>query len=125
MASPVSQSFGVLKAITFATLLSVASTAAASGEDEAPVPPLPSEPLEEYGDPPAPLLMLPTAVSPGMVFVYDAFTNVQVNVTASNMNIVGDAANEPSISVDPTNPNKMTIGWRQFNSVSSNFRQGG
>ncbi len=30
-----------------------------------------------------------------------------------------------SISVDPTNPNKMTIGWRQFDSVSSNFRQGG
>ena len=40
-------------------------------------------------------------------------------------NIVGDAANEPSISVDPTDGNKMTIGWRQFNSVSSNFRQGG
>ena len=40
-------------------------------------------------------------------------------------NIVGDAANEPSIAVDPTDGNKMTIGWRQFNSVSSNFRQGG
>ena len=40
-------------------------------------------------------------------------------------NIVGDAANECSISVDPTNGNKMAIGWRQFNSVLSNFRQGG
>ena len=40
-------------------------------------------------------------------------------------NIVGDAANECTISVDPTNRNKMTIGWRQFNSVTSNFRQGG
>ena len=30
-----------------------------------------------------------------------------------------------SISVDPTNGNKMTIGWRQFNDVTSNFRQGG
>ena len=38
---------------------------------------------------------------------------------------LGDAANEPSICVDPTNRNKMAIGWRQFNSVSSNFRQGG
>ena len=40
-------------------------------------------------------------------------------------NIVGDAANEPSIAVDPTDGNKMTIGWRQFNSVQSDFRQGG
>ena len=40
-------------------------------------------------------------------------------------NIVGDAANESSIAVDPTNGNKMTIGWRQFNTVNSNFRQGG
>ncbi|MFZ1217725.1 MAG: hypothetical protein WAO00_00460 [Chthoniobacterales bacterium] len=41
------------------------------------------------------------------------------------MNITGDAANEPSITVDPGNPNKMSIGWRQFDSVSSNFRRGG
>jgi hypothetical protein len=38
---------------------------------------------------------------------------------------VGDAANEPSIAVDPTNGNKMAVSWRQFNSVSSNFRQAG
>ena len=30
-----------------------------------------------------------------------------------------------TISVDPTNGNRMTIGWRQINSVTSNFRQGG
>ena len=40
-------------------------------------------------------------------------------------NILGDAANECAISVDPTNGNKMTIAWRQFNDVTSNFRQGG
>ena len=40
-------------------------------------------------------------------------------------NIIGDAANECSISVDPTDGNKMTIAWRQFNDVTSNFRQGG
>ena len=43
----------------------------------------------------------------------------------SGQNILGDAANECSISVDPTDGNKMTIGWRQFNDVTSNFRQGG
>ena len=60
-----------------------------------------------------------------MISQHDAFTSIQVNVDASGQNITGDAANEPSISVDPTNGNKMTIGWRQFNSVASNFRQAG
>ena len=44
---------------------------------------------------------------------------------SNGQNILGDAANECSISVDPTNGNKMTIAWRQFNDVTSNFRQGG
>ena len=49
----------------------------------------------------------------------------QVNVDASGQNIPGDAANEPSMCVDPTDPNRMSIGWRQFDSVTSNFRQSG
>jgi hypothetical protein len=49
----------------------------------------------------------------------------QVNVDANGQNIVGDAANEPSIAIDPTNPNRMAIGWRQFNTVTNNFRQAG
>src|SRR5205807_3163249 len=53
------------------------------------------------------------------------FISHQVNVDASGNNILGDAANECTISVDPTDGNKMTIGWRQFNDVTSNFRQGG
>ena len=40
-------------------------------------------------------------------------------------NIVGDAANEPSISVDPTDGNKVAIGWRQFDTHQSDFRQAG
>jgi hypothetical protein len=56
---------------------------------------------------------------------FGVFTSHQVNVNASGQNITGDAANEPSISVDPTNHNRMVIGWRQFDSVASNFRQGG
>jgi hypothetical protein len=85
--------------------------------------PLPTEELEKSDDPPA--FLWRTGLSPGMVSPHDAFTSVQVNVGANGQNITGDAANEPSISVDPTNPNKMTIGWRQFNSVASNFRQAG
>jgi hypothetical protein len=51
--------------------------------------------------------------------------SVQVNVDANGLNIVGDAANEPSIAIDPTDPNRMAIGWRQFDTIASNFRQAG
>lgn len=49
----------------------------------------------------------------------------QVNVDADGNNIVGDAANEPSIAVDPNNPNNIVIGWRQFDTTASDFRQAG
>jgi hypothetical protein len=49
----------------------------------------------------------------------------QVNIDANGYNIVGDAANEPSIAIDPSNPNRMVIGWRQFNTITSDFRQAG
>jgi hypothetical protein len=49
----------------------------------------------------------------------------QANVNASGQNIPGDAANEPSICIDPTNPNRMAIGWRQFDTTNSDFRQSG
>ncbi|MEO7725058.1 MAG: dockerin type I domain-containing protein [Chthoniobacterales bacterium] len=84
---------------------------------------LPNEELEKYDNPPA--LLWRTGVSPRMVSQFNAFTSYQVNVDAGGQNISGDAANEPSLAVDPTNGNKITIGWRQFNSVASNFRQAG
>ncbi len=50
----------------------------------------------------------------------------QVNIApGSAQNIVGDAANEPSLSRNALNPDVMVIGWRQFDDVSSNFRQAG
>ena len=54
----------------------------------------------------------------------DYFTR-QVNVNANGDDMIGDAANEPSIALDPTNGNRMVIGWRQFDNISSNFRQAG
>src|SRR5215467_1519027 len=83
----------------------------------------PSEPLEKYDMPPAYTYRLES--SPRMISPYGVFTSYQVNVDTNGNNIVGDAANEPAIAVDPTDGNKMTIGWRQFDSVLSNFRQGG
>jgi hypothetical protein len=63
--------------------------------------------------------------SPGYNYIMSNITTVQVNVDENGQNIVGDAANEPSIAVDRNNPNNIAIGWRQFNTVSSNFRQAG
>jgi hypothetical protein len=57
--------------------------------------------------------------------VRNSYRSIQVNVGPWGCNIVGDAANEPSIAVDLTDPRKMVIGWRQFNSVSSDFREPG
>src|SRR5437870_7395894 len=82
-----------------------------------------NEPLEKYDNPPAPPRKIET--SPRMISQFGLFTSYQVNVDANGNNIIGDAANECPISVDPTDGNKMTIAWRQFNDVTSNFRQGG
>jgi hypothetical protein len=54
-----------------------------------------------------------------------SFVSIQANVGPFGTNIVGDAANEPSIALDPNNPNHMAIGWRQFSTVTSNFREAG
>ena len=103
-------------------LISLVSLATASGQ--APIwNPRSNRPVEKYDNPPALIYRLDT--SPRMVSPHGAFISYQVNVDANGNNIVGDAANECSISVDPTNSNKLVIGWRQFNSVTSNFRQGG
>src|SRR5437763_1888900 len=82
-----------------------------------------TEPLEKYDNPPAAPRKMET--SPRMISQFGLFTSYQVNVDANHQNILGDAANECVIAVDPTDGNKMTIAWRQFNDVTSNFRQGG
>jgi len=62
---------------------------------------------------------------PGYRLKSTGFFTEQVNVDANGNNIIGDAANEPSIAVDPKDPNHIVIGWRQFDNVNSNFRQAG
>jgi len=63
--------------------------------------------------------------SPAYNYSMNNIFTVQVNVDENGQNIVGDAANEPSIAVDQTDPNRITIGWRQFNTITNNFRQAG
>lgn len=91
--------------------------------DAAPHRALPHEQLERYEDPP--MLIWRNELSPRAVTTHAGFTSYQVNVDANGLNITGDAANEPSLCVDPTDHNRMAIGWRQFNSSASNFRQAG
>ena len=63
--------------------------------------------------------------SPAYSVTTPTYFTRQVNVDENGNNIVGDAGNETSIAVDPTNPNRIVIGWRQFDTVNSNFRQAG
>ena len=115
--------FRMLKAIFFTCLLSLLLVPLASGQ-LAPTHKAPrNEALEKYDNPPAPSRKIET--SPRMISQFGSFTSFQVNVNASGQNIIGDAANECSISVNPTDVSKKTIAWRQFNDVTSNFRQGG
>ncbi|HVT12162.1 MAG TPA: sialidase family protein [Fimbriimonadaceae bacterium] len=81
--------------------------------------------LEENDDVDLPALFHPRSSSMRFIGPWGNFVSYQVNVDDQEQNIVGDAANEPSLCVDPTNPNRIAVGWRQFDSVTSNFRQGG
>lgn len=65
------------------------------------------------------------ARGPALSVQQGPYLSIQVNVDALGNNILGDAANEPSIAVNPMNPMNMVIGWRQFDSIASNFRQAG
>ncbi|HSN56414.1 MAG TPA: hypothetical protein VLT32_17230, partial [Candidatus Sulfomarinibacteraceae bacterium] len=49
-------------------------------------------------------------------------TTLQVNVDAEGRNITGDAANEPSLAVDPADPSHLVMAWRQFDAVASGHR---
>jgi hypothetical protein len=115
--------FCMSKAGVSTCLLSLGLVSLASGQLAPTQRVVRDVPHETYDNPPAPARLMQT--SPRMISQFAAFTSVQANVNASGQNIVGDAANECSISVDPTDGNHKTIGWRQFNDVTSNFRQGG
>jgi hypothetical protein len=106
----------------FSALILLSAIAVPSGE-ATPLELLSAEPLEKPSD--APMYIFQTGVSAAMISQQGPFTSYQVNVNLAAQNITGDAANEPSIVVDPANRNKMSVGWRQFDSVASNFRKAG
>ncbi len=94
-----------LSAGSLICLILLIALASASGQ-LAPTHKVPrNEPLEKYDNPPAPPRKIET--SPRMISQFGIFTSYQVNVDANHQNILGDAANECPISVDPTDGNKM------------------
>ncbi|HJN05735.1 MAG TPA: T9SS type A sorting domain-containing protein [Bacteroidales bacterium] len=80
---------------------------------------------EVINDPYLPILPKDYQTSPAYSSRSSIFFTTQVNVNEDGENILFDAANEPSIAFDPTNPDRIVIGWRQFDNVASNFRQAG
>lgn len=64
-------------------------------------------------------------VSPAFQYSGANIFVTQVNVDAEGNNILNDAGNEPSLAVNPKDPTRMAIGWRQFDNIQSNFRQAG
>jgi hypothetical protein len=96
------------------------SPAPPAADSAAPPPPL-ELPDDRPGEPARPVPGAP----PSAPVRFGSFAAHQVNVGPGGANIPGDAANEPSIAVNPLEPNKMAIGWRQFDTVSSDFRQAG
>lgn len=99
----------------------MASAAAQASENP------PARYRERPGDRPAetPARANRLARSPGGRIAIGPYTSYQVNVDELGQNIMGDAANEPSIAVNPTDPNNIVVVWRQFDNVLSNFRQAG
>jgi hypothetical protein len=81
--------------------------------------------LERQEDPPVAVKRSEQLRSAGSAVVRGNFRSIQVNVDGLGNDILGDAANEPSMAIDPTDPRNIVIGWRQFDTVASNFRQAG
>ncbi|MBN3035581.1 MAG: T9SS type A sorting domain-containing protein [Bacteroidales bacterium] len=81
--------------------------------------------MEVVEDDYVPMDMENRQVAPAYKASAPGFFTVQVNVDQGGYNIVGDAANEPSITFNPLDHSIMVIGWRQFNTINNNFRQAG
>ncbi len=111
--------------ITVLLIIVLAAAAVAGPNDSPPSRQTAASQREIPDDPPGrPALPSPGARASEPILMGIGKT-YQVNVDAGGANILMDAANEPSIAVDPDNPNRMAIGWRQFDTILSNFRQAG
>jgi hypothetical protein len=109
--------------------LALAATAAShAAHDGKPGPgrqAIPEVQRERPKDPYVPVSPSEQILSPAAIVVRGQHHSIQINVDAAGNNIIGDAANEPTLAIDPTDPRNIVAGWRQFYTVSSDFRQAG
>ncbi|MCB9896901.1 MAG: exo-alpha-sialidase [Planctomycetes bacterium] len=116
-----------LRPLPAARLIAVLSLALAASADAQQVDHTARVPRETLRDAPSGLQpadpSLPRA--PAIAFAFGPYTSTQVNVDGAGLDIVGDAANEPSLVVNPTDPENLVVGWRQFDSIASDFREAG
>jgi hypothetical protein len=114
-------------AALLSTLVFCAGSAVSLAAEAPPVDKPTASPAQAHQEQPGDAAAKPGKLitTPGMRASRDGFVSIQVNTAAFGDNIVGDAANEPSIAVDPNNPNRIVIAWRQFDTINSNFRQAG
>ncbi len=115
----------MLSLLTVCALVVPLSLAQAPPADRSPAAQVAQGHLEVPRDAYVPVSPEEQLTTPAMRVRQGRYVSVQVNVNANGNNIVGDAANEPSIAVNPLNPHNMVIGWRQFDTISSDFRQAG
>jgi hypothetical protein len=112
-------------------LLSITAFASAKPPDQWPGPSpdprffAPHETAPYFTEPPQPGVRRTSPPLPAERLRRGRFQSVQVNTDEFGNNIIGDAANEPSLAVDPNMPARMVIGWRQFDTIESDFRQAG
>ena len=103
----------------------LAAVPIAAAQIQAPPPGrVPHEPPPAHRKPP---FLAPAAVqtSPAARVRRALFESIQVNTDANGLNIVGDAANESTIAPNELDPDNLVIGWRQFDTIASDFRQAG
>jgi hypothetical protein len=81
--------------------------------------------LETYDGPYETPVTKKHKTSPAYRSTSNGFFFAQVNVDSAGNNILNDAANEPSIAVNPMVPENIVIGWRQFDNIGNSFRQAG
>ncbi len=115
--------------VTLALACSAASAVAPAQQPETTIDTSPPASatihLERPDDPPAGAPASPRSGSPRVTATRGPYTSIQVNVGPDGNDVLFDAANEPSIAVDPTDHNRIAIGWRQFDNIASNFREAG
>lgn len=121
MIKPIQQRTVVLAVVT--TLAWGASST--PGQVDEASRPVPTGHWEQPNNPPGVPARAGTAAAGRSSVTYNGYTSVQVNVNAAGQNIVGDAANEPTLAIDPLNPQRIVVGWRQFDTVASDFREAG